>query len=104
MPDRLERVREVAAEIKRLHDAQRRPRKTPGRRRAIAWRQVVVRMLLARQYRVCPICRHLIMPRDDVEVDHIVPVSRGGDPDDPENLQATHLACNRAKGTRTLPV
>ena len=31
------------------------------------------------------------------EVDHIVPVSRGGAPYDIENVQLTHMKCNRQK-------
>lgn len=36
---------------------------------------------------------------DDLTVDHIVPVSRGGT-NDPENLQTLCARCNRAKGSR----
>lgn len=35
-----------------------------------------------------------------VEVDHIVPRSRGGSLYDLENLQLTHSRCNRKKGAR----
>jgi 5-methylcytosine-specific restriction endonuclease McrA len=35
-----------------------------------------------------------------VEVDHIVPISRGGAPYEVDNLQLTHHICNRKKGTR----
>lgn len=35
-----------------------------------------------------------------VEVDHIVPRSRGGAIYDVENLQLTHSKCNRKKGNR----
>lgn len=34
------------------------------------------------------------------ELDEIVPVSRGGDPYDPDNVQPTHRACNQRKGNR----
>lgn len=34
------------------------------------------------------------------EVDHIIPISRGGDPYDIDNLQLTHCRCNRQKGAR----
>ena len=34
------------------------------------------------------------------EVDHIVPTSRGGQLYDLENLQLTHMRCNRKKGAR----
>ena len=30
-------------------------------------------------------------------IDHIIPIDRGGSPDDIDNLQLTHMACNRAK-------
>jgi 5-methylcytosine-specific restriction endonuclease McrA len=35
-----------------------------------------------------------------VEVDHIVPISRGGQPYELENLQLLHMKCNRKKGAR----
>lgn len=35
-------------------------------------------------------------------IDHIIPVSRGGHPSDLDNLQLTHRACNRAKGSKIL--
>lgn len=31
------------------------------------------------------------------EVDHIIPISRGGAPYDIDNLQLTHMRCNRQK-------
>lgn len=30
-------------------------------------------------------------------IDHIIPIDRGGSPDDIDNLQLAHMACNRAK-------
>lgn len=36
-------------------------------------------------------------------LDHIVALSRGGDPWDPSNLQATHFGCNSSKGDRDAP-
>lgn len=35
-----------------------------------------------------------------VEVDHIVPISRGGAPYELDNLQLTHMQCNRKKGAK----
>lgn len=35
-----------------------------------------------------------------VEVDHIIPISRGGPPYELENLQLTHMRCNRKKGAK----
>ena len=36
-------------------------------------------------------------------VDHIIPIAKGGHPSDINNLQLTHRACNRAKGTKLAP-
>lgn len=36
-------------------------------------------------------------------VDHIIPISRNGDPSALENLQLAHRACNRAKSDRLVP-
>lgn len=55
---------------------------------------------------VCSICHRPIdleAPKNTpfaVEVDHIVPRSRGGDLYALENLQLTHHSCNRKKGAR----
>ena len=55
---------------------------------------------------VCAICHHPIdleAPAFSplaVEVDHIVPRSRGGDLYALDNLQLTHSRCNRQKGAR----
>ena len=35
-----------------------------------------------------------------VEVDHIIPISRGGPPYELTNLQLTHMRCNRKKGAK----
>lgn len=35
-------------------------------------------------------------------IDHIVPVSKGGHPSDMDNLQLTHLCCNRFKSNKTV--
>jgi 5-methylcytosine-specific restriction endonuclease McrA len=46
-------------------------------------------------------CRHCgcVARADELEVDHIVPVSLGG-ADEPENLQTLCRPCNRRKGNR----
>lgn len=36
------------------------------------------------------------------ELDEIVPVSRGGSPTDPDNVQPTHAICNRKKGNKLI--
>ena len=49
---------------------------------------------------VCHLCG---LPGAD-EVDHVVPVARGGDEWDPLNLAPAHARCNRVKGARlTMP-
>lgn len=55
---------------------------------------------------ICAICHKPIdleAPKNTplaVEVDHIVPRSRGGDYYDLDNLQLTHHRCNRQKGAK----
>lgn len=34
------------------------------------------------------------------ELDEIIPISRGGSPIDPDNLQAVHRICNERKGNK----
>ena len=58
---------------------------------------------------ICPLCgQELDKSIKDkanplfVEIDHIVPISRGGHPSDIDNLQAVHKICNRKKSNRTL--
>jgi 5-methylcytosine-specific restriction endonuclease McrA len=45
----------------------------------------------------CALCREPIADANDVEVDHIEPVSAGGDPFDRGNLRLTHKRCNRRR-------
>ena len=55
---------------------------------------------------VCAICgmpidRSLRFPHPmSGTADHIIPVSKGGSPTDPANLQAAHLICNQIKGSK----
>lgn len=61
---------------------------------------------------ICSICHRFVdinIPMVDeqgarnglsCEVDHIVPTSRGGPLYDLENLQLTHMRCNRKKGAK----
>ena len=35
-------------------------------------------------------------------VDHIIPIAKGGDPANLENMQLAHLACNRLKSSKIL--
>ena len=55
---------------------------------------------------VCGICGRpvnfdLVFPNPwSATVDHIIPVSKGGDPANIENLQLAHLQCNRIKSSK----
>lgn len=53
--------------------------------------------VIERDALICGICGQSVAP-DDVHIDHIVPVSRGGK-SDLDNLRVTHSACNLAKGS-----
>lgn len=55
--------------------------------------------LIQAQNRVCPLCRESLFTIDDIEVDHMVPLSSQG-PDHKDNLQVVHKICNRKKGKR----
>lgn len=54
--------------------------------------------VLRRDGFVCQICGGRIL-LDELHIDHIHPVARGGS-DDVENLQAAHAMCNLRKGTQ----
>jgi 5-methylcytosine-specific restriction protein A len=51
--------------------------------------------ILKRDRRVCYLCRR----HGAAEVDHVIPVSRGGSEDD-SNLAAIHARCHRSKTAR----
>ncbi|RID81947.1 HNH endonuclease family protein [Mesobacillus zeae] len=52
--------------------------------------------LIKKQENLCPLCNGLLFNGDDIEIDHIKPLSVGGR-DTFLNLQATHKDCNRKK-------
>ena len=83
------------------------PRVTNGnaRRRVVAW--------LRSQERGCWICRAFGRPDAidyslpaghprSFECDELVPVSKGGSPTDPRNVDATHRVCNEWRGNRSV--
>ena len=91
------------------------PRYSDPKKRARALRLVYDR---AKAGEPCGICHQPIDltfpkwwrdPRDNkrkltpwsLECDEIVPVSLGGSPYDPENIQPAHRICNQIKGNRT---
>lgn len=67
------------------------------------WKQVRQRAIASKDP-ICALCGGEIdmeAPAQhpmSCQVDHIVPVSRGGAPYDIDNLQLTHARCNRIKG------
>ncbi|MCL5029153.1 MAG: DUF262 domain-containing protein, partial [Bacteroidetes bacterium] len=57
--------------------------------------------LIKYQNCICPLCNGSIFINDDIEVDHILPLGKGGR-DRFLNLQVTHKDCNRKKGTKII--
>ena len=55
-----------------------------------------VAKLLKKQKGICPQCKQHFTPEDLIEVDHIIPKSKGG-LDTYNNLQALHRHCHDAK-------
>lgn len=76
-----------------------------------AWKEARRRAIASKDPH-CALCHNFIdltLPMNDengkrnlmsVEVDHIIPTSRGGPMYAQENLQLTHLRCNRQKGAK----
>lgn len=54
--------------------------------------------IIARDGYVCGLCHNSVEPQD-VSLDHILPITRGGS-DDVTNLQVAHRLCNSQKGNR----
>ncbi len=55
---------------------------------------------------ICGICGQLVDfsikfpdPMSAV-IDHIIPINKGGSPDDIDNMQLAHMCCNRAKSDK----
>jgi 5-methylcytosine-specific restriction endonuclease McrA len=91
------------------------PRK-PDPREVYSHRRATLRRAVLQQEDLCALCGQPVDKSlhrwDDgaPEVDEIVPVSRGGDPYDRDNVRLTHRICNRRRGngtnqaTTTLPL
>lgn len=60
------------------------------------WRDVIRRRQLA-QHPLCHHCAARAIVKAATEVDHIVPMSEGGDPRDPANLQSLCMSCHSRK-------
>ena len=46
---------------------------------------------------ICALCNHPLLWHEDIEADHIIPISAGGS-DELWNLRAVHRSCNRKRG------
>lgn len=101
------RARAVArtAEWNRKHPEQASAlrRKQDAKRRAVE-KQVFVeavdhRIVFERDKGICGICTERVDPMSKWEVDHIVPILRGG-LHCYSNVQLAHRSCNRSKGAR----
>lgn len=70
-----------------------------------SWASVRQRAMASKEP-YCAICHGFIdmtappMSPNGCEIDHIVPISRGGQPYELDNLQLTHMKCNRRKGAK----
>lgn len=91
---------ELAEDFYILHDWASHGGKILRRLEAQAERTKVTETLrlwvIERDDLICGICQRLV-PSDDVPIDHIILVSRGGK-SSLDNLRVTHSACNLAKG------
>ena len=78
-------------------------RRSAARRGGRPYRRAAAR--LRREARVCAICGLPIDPMlrsphpFSFTVDHIVPLSMGGDLNDPGNMRPAHRLCNMQRGT-----
>ena len=90
----------------RKYDRNKRADHLPGSRPAYE----AARKRILATATVCAICgrpldKSLKSPDPmSATVDHIIPISKGGHPYDPENLQPAHRCCNREKSNRLLPI
>ena len=56
--------------------------------------------IIARDGEVCGVCAQPLTI-SDAEIDHVIPLTRGGHPTSVENLQLAHPGCNHKKGDRS---
>ena len=69
-------------------------------------RTALERRLLGQQSGMCFICNRpidLVLHRDQIDVDHIIPIADHG-PDDEYNFALVHASCNRKKSASDLRV
>jgi len=63
-------------------------------------KEQIVENLILRDGNVCYLC-NLTMPRDDMTIDHVMPLAKGG-ADEYRNYKLVHDICNVKKGNMTL--
>lgn len=56
--------------------------------------------LFERRGGLCHICREKILPDQDWDADHIIPLALGG-ADEVDNLHPVHRSCHRGVGSKT---
>lgn len=49
-------------------------------------------------HNICGICEEPILDYDQANIDHVVPLSKGGS-DTLDNMQISHITCNSKKGS-----
>jgi len=48
----------------------------------------------------CWLCHRTITDPSEYSIDHVIPLSLGGDPWDVDNMRPAHLRCNQSRGNR----
>lgn len=69
-----------------------------GRNRSRSIPHSIIIRVARRDNNTCQICGKILLDRD-IEIDHLIPFSRGGTSDE-SNLRVTCLDCNRRKGKK----
>ena len=70
--------------------------------RAETGRPVVRHEIIARDRATCWICQRIV-PDDQIHLDHVIPLSKGGK-HEPENVKVACASCNLWKGSRIVTV
>ena len=90
-------VMEKAWRLRNFEKWTQRNRANARRRRKIDGIRVDSAAILAEFGFVCHICSGVIESRDDLHMDHVIPLSKGGT-HSAENIRPSHAFCNMSKG------